>query len=158
MKHIYVKQTIVINRPAEVVFAYLSNLEHMADWSSAVLSVRMLSSSSMQVGTSANIVTRFLGKRSEAVMEIVECYPHRYLTLKSTSGIIPCTFFYQFDSREKSVSSIDLDATYMVKRSVRGLSEQKVINALQRQREYDLLTLKDVLEAGTPRYYNLVGA
>jgi uncharacterized membrane protein len=150
VRKIHVKQTIVIHLPVEDIFAYMSNLEHLLDWSSGVISVKTTSSDVMRVGAMAKCTIRFLGMRSEMIFEIVECEPNRFLTLKSISGVTPCLFYYQFETLEDGVTSIAQDSIFSFITGFADLAERAVINALHRQLEHDLLTLKDMLEIYTP--------
>lgn len=149
MRKLHVKRAIVINLSADVIFDYLSNLEHLMDWSSAILSVKMLSETT-RLGATASITTRFLGKQSELVLETVEYQPNQCFLIKSVSGITPCIFYYQFESLEDGSTSVAQDAAFSFISSFTDVSERIVTNAIHRQLDYDLLTLKDVLETRTP--------
>lgn len=150
MIKIHVKQTIVINLPAEVIFAYMSNLEKMVDWSSGVISVKMISPRAMSVGTRAKSTIQFLGLWSEMTLEIVECTPNHSLMIKSVSGVNPCLFSYQFEPLEDGGTSVAQDAVFSLIGGCIGLSERVIVNAVRRYLEHDLLTLKDMLETSTP--------
>lgn len=155
---IYVKQCIVINLPTEDIFAYVSNLENLLDWSSVILSVKATSPGVGGVGAAAKSTFRFLGKWSEMTLEVVECMPSHSLTIKSTSGVAPCLFCYQFEQLEHGGTSIALDIVISLIEGFRGLTEQVVTNAIRRDMEHDLLTLKDMLETNASKDYGVVRA
>jgi hypothetical protein len=92
------KQSVNIHRPAADIFTYLTDGEHMVDWSSVVIAVRTTPSGPIQGGSRLRITTRFLGRWMETTYEVVECQPHSHLTLKGKTGILPCVFSYQFDT------------------------------------------------------------
>lgn len=152
MRKLHVKRAIIINLPAEAIFDYLSNLEHLMDWSSAILSVKMLSSEKTRLGATARITTRFLGRQSQMVLEIVEYQLNQCLLIKSVSGVTPCIFYYQFESLDNGTTSLAQDAAFSFISSFTDIAERVVTNAIQRQLDYDLLTLKDVLETCMPTY------
>jgi len=150
MRKIHIKQSIAIRLPVEDIFTYMSDLEHLLDWSSGIISVKFISSGTVRVGAMVKCTVRFLGMRSEMILEIVEYEKNRFLTLKSISGVTPCLFYYQFEMLEDGVTSIAQDSIFSPVEEVAELTEEVFINALHRQLELDLLTLKDMLETCTP--------
>jgi len=90
-------QSVVINQPAEEIFAYLSDLENLVDWSGSLITVRKISPGALHVGAMGQSTMRFLGRWMDITFEIVEYEPSRYLTLKSLRGITPCVFSYQLE-------------------------------------------------------------
>lgn len=106
-------------------------------------------SEATQLGATARITTRFLGRQSELILEIVEYQPGQCLLLKSVSGVTPCIFYYQFESLDNGMTSLAQDAAFSFINSFTDISERIVTNAIHRQLDYDLLTLKDVLESFT---------
>jgi uncharacterized membrane protein len=144
-----VKQSIVINLPVEEIFAYMSDIENMVDWSSAIIAVRKISPGELHVGATVQSTIRFLGKWLDITFEIVEYEPSRYLTLKSISGVTPCLFCYQFEPSEDGGTIISQGTIIHLTGGILDLAEPVVTNVVRRQLEHDLLTLKDILEART---------
>lgn len=146
MMKIHVKQTIVINLPVADIFAYMSNLENMVEWSNVMIEAKTLSPAGVCLGTRVKNVVQFLGKRSEMTFEVVECQPGNALTIKSISGVSPCFFCFQFESLEDGGTSVTQDAVVSLIGGCVDLAERVVTNAIHRHLEHDLLTLKDMLE------------
>lgn len=147
MKQVNFKQCVVINQSTEKIFAYMSNLEHLVDWSSIVIAARKGSLESECIGATTRSTIRFLGSWQDITFEIVEYQRNRSLTIKSISGTTPCLFYYQFEASEDGSTMVSQEAQLQL---IEGGSDQPdpvVINAARRQLEYDLLTLKDMLEA-----------
>jgi uncharacterized membrane protein len=142
-----VKQSIVINLPAEDIFAYLSDLENQVDWSSVIIAVRNISPGTLHLGATVRSTIRFLGRWLDITFEIVECEPHRSLTIKSIAGVAPCLFCYQFEPAEDGGTIVSQEAVIHLTGKVLGLAEPVVTRVVRRQLEHDLMTLKDVLEA-----------
>jgi len=141
-----VKQSIFINLSAEEIFAYMSNPENLVNWSSAIVAVRKISPGAIHAGATIQSTIRFLGRRSNITFEIVEYEPSHYLTLKSISGVAPCLFCYQFEPVEDGGTTVSQEAAIHFTGGILGLAEPVVASAIRRQLEYDLLTLKDMLE------------
>jgi len=142
-----VKQSIVINLPVEDIFAYMSDLENLVDWSSVTITVRNISPGAIHVGATVRSTIRFLGRWSDMTFEIVECEPGRSLTIKSIAGVAPCLFCYQFEPVEDRGTIVSQEAVIHLTGSMLGLEEPVVTRVVRRQLEHDLLTLKDLLEA-----------
>ncbi len=147
MIQINVKQSVVINLPAEEVFAYMSDLENLVDWSNVVIAVRRSSPEARHVGATVRSTIRFLGRWLDTTFEIVECEPSRSLTIKSISGVSPCLFCYQFEPVEDGGTTVSQEALIHLIEGMLDLADPVVTSVVRRQLAYDLLTLKDMLEA-----------
>lgn len=154
MIQVNVKHSVVINQPAEIVFAYMSNLENLVDWSSVVIAVRKGSQEPDCIGATTRSTIRFLGQWQDITFELVEYQRNRSLTLKSIIGTTPCLFCYQFETDVDGNTRVSQDAQIQLIERGSDQADPVVINAVRRQIEYDLLTLKDMLEAETPPYPN----
>lgn len=142
-----VAQNVVIDLPAGEIFAYVAEFENLADWSGVVIAVRKTPSGAMHVGTTVLITIRFLGKWVQSTYEVVECEPGHHITLKSIAGIAPCVFSFLLEPLEDSRTRLSFEAAIQ-KGAYLGLAEQTAASATRRQIEHDLLTLKEILEAG----------
>jgi hypothetical protein len=149
-----VEQSVFINLPVEDIFAYMSNLEYLVDWSGVVISARKISSEEMLVGTTVQCTIRILGRWFDTTYEIVECIPNRYLTFKSTISIAPSLITYQFEP------IVGLGTNVIVKENIDftggfiGFSEAVIKGVIRRQVAHDLQTLKDILESTVSIYSN----
>lgn len=146
-----VKQSVFINLPAEDIFAYVSDFENLVDWSGVMITARKISPGAVEVGATICGTVRFLGKWLDITFEIVEYEPGRYLTIKSTSGIAPFLFCYQFEPVEDGGTTISQKVTIHLTAEVMKLKASVLANAVRRQIENDLLTLKDMLESSTSK-------
>jgi uncharacterized membrane protein len=143
------KHSVIIQRPAGDIFTYMTDGEHLVDWSSVVLAVRTTPSGPIQGGSRLRITTRFLGRWMETSYEVIECQPGSYLTFKCMTGIEPCVFSYQFvPIGGGTIVSLEAMLPLPLQGGMLGLPEAVVENIVKRQLQHDLLTLKDVLEAG----------
>src|SRR6266568_1731989 len=99
------------------------------------------------VGARARSTIRFLGRWLDTTFEIVECEPSRSLTIKSISGVSPCLFYYQFEPVEDGGTTVSQEALIHLIEGTLDVADLVVTNVVRRQLTYDLLTLKDMLEA-----------
>jgi uncharacterized membrane protein len=142
------EQSVIIHRPAGDIFTYLTESEHLLDWSSVVIAVRADPCRPLQGGSRLRVTARFLGRWRETSYEVIECQPHSHLTFKGTTGIDPCVFSYQFDATGGGTTvSLEAMLSLSLQAGMLGLSEAVLENIVTRQIQHDLLTLKDVLEA-----------
>ncbi|HLI05924.1 MAG TPA: SRPBCC family protein [Ktedonobacteraceae bacterium] len=142
-----VKQTVFIDLPVEAVFAYISDLENLSDWSGVVISARIISPGEMQPGTRVRNTIRFLNRWSDMIFEVIEYESNRVLTLKSINGIARCTIFYQLEPGEGGGTTVFQEAVVHYVEGTVEVAGSVAYNAIRRQFKYDLLTLKDILEA-----------
>jgi uncharacterized membrane protein len=86
---IKVEASIVINRPIEEVFAFLSDMENNLKWRSSQIEVKKTSEGPIGVGTTYRMVNNVLGRRIETEAEVIEYKPNRKFTSKDNSGNFP---------------------------------------------------------------------
>jgi uncharacterized membrane protein len=143
---IKVENSIVINRPVDEVFEFVSNIENNPLWQGATLEAKKTSEGALRVGSTSATVTKFLGRRIEASGEITEYEPNQKLSSKITSGPIPAKSSASFERAAEGQTKFSIvfeaDATGFFK-----LAEPLVRRAAQRQIDNDHATLKDILEA-----------
>jgi uncharacterized membrane protein len=144
-----VEQAVSINLPVEEIFAYLSNLENLSDWSGVVISARKISSEAMLVGTTVRCTIRVLGRWFESTYEIVECVPGRYLTMKSITSVAPTLTCYHFELLEGGGTMVSAEVIIHFTGGFLGFAEPVIKGVIRRQIANDLLTLKDLLETTT---------
>jgi uncharacterized membrane protein len=149
MKTVKTRQCVAINLPAEEIFAYMSDLENLVDWSCATIAVRTISPGGLHVGTILRNTIRFLGRWTDITFEIVEYEPDRCLTIKSLSGTTPCLFCYQLEPNGEGGTNVSLETVIQLTCGILGLADSVVANVIRRQIKHDLLTLKDMLEGST---------
>jgi uncharacterized membrane protein len=142
-----VEQSIFIKLVPEEIFAYMSNLENMADWSGVVISARKISSDEMLIGTTVRCTIRILGKWFDTTYEIIECVSNRYLTIKSITGIAPTLICYRYEPMIGGATKVSMEQIIQFTGGFLGFTEKVVKSTIRRQLAHDLLTLKDLLEA-----------
>lgn len=147
MVEIQVQKSVFINQPVQNIFEYICDLNNVADWASTTISMRKTSPGEMGAGAIVSSTFRFLGKWINVVFEVVEYRPARCLTLKSIAGSPSCLFRYQFDVYEGGVT-LSEEAVIQIAGSIPEPANAVIASAVTRQIEYDLQTLKEILEAG----------
>jgi uncharacterized membrane protein len=143
------EHTVVIDRPVEEVFAFATDPNNDSLWQSTTLETEQTSEGAVDVGTTFRNTTKFLGRQVESTSEISENEPPHKQCLRITSGPIPGSGCYLFESADDGSTRF----TQTFEAEVGGffrLAEPVVGRAIRRQMEADMATLKDLLEAGEP--------
>lgn len=142
---IKVNNSVVIDRPLEEVFAYVTDIENMPVWSSELDKAWKTSEGPVGKGTTFSSEAKLLGRRIENTIEVTEYEPNSKFFLKPTSGPVSGEVEFRFESVDggtKFSVSLDADAGGFFK-----LGEPIVNRMLQRQYETNGATLKDLLES-----------
>jgi carbon monoxide dehydrogenase subunit G len=139
------EHSVVIDRPPEEVFAYLSDPRHLPEWQSSALEATQEPAGAMEAGTRIREVRKFLGKRLESVMEVTVYELGKELSLKAVSGPIA------FDVRQ-TLSPVGAGTRMdVVLEGEPGgffkLAEPLVVRAVERELQNNCSTLKDILES-----------
>jgi len=145
---IKVQKSVWINLPAEDIFAYVCDLESMEDWSSATISIRRTSPGELGAGATVRSTIRFLGRWLNVLFEVVEYSPGACVTFKSIAGSPLCLFRYRFEASKEGGTIVSEEAVVQIIGAVVDQTSQVITSAVGRQVEYDLQTLKEIVEAG----------
>ena len=80
-----IELNVVINRPVEEVYAYMSNPENNSQWQSHCLGSVITSEGPIGVGTTFTYEIKFLGRRIKSIWEITEYDPNRKAACRSSA-------------------------------------------------------------------------
>jgi uncharacterized membrane protein len=140
------EHTVVVGRPADEVFEFLTDLSNVPSWQSGSIDVQE-PKGMLGVGTTYVQVLRFLGKRIKARLEVTEFEPGRRFALKTLSGPVP------FEVRH-TLEPADGQGATRLRVELEGepggffkLADGLVERNAQRQIERDFATLKELVEA-----------
>jgi uncharacterized membrane protein len=138
-------EEIVINRPVDEVFAFLTTLENLPKWQSALTST-VISQGPVRVGTQFEESFRMMGRAVEVVCEITEHEPSRKLGWKSvSSSMIDFESRFLFDSTNGTTR-----LTFAGGSSLKGvwrLFEPLAGGEMRRELKAELEKMKQVVEA-----------
>ncbi len=140
-----IEQSLVINRPVEEVFAFMSDTAKLPQWNPAVIDAELTSTGPVDVGTTFQFSAQFLGRRFESLCEVIAYEPNRHFAFRTTSGPISLEARYTFESVDGAtrVSEVREGA----QPGFYKLAEPIFRRLAQRQMETSLNNLKDLLEA-----------
>jgi carbon monoxide dehydrogenase subunit G len=83
-----VERSARIGAPPEEVFAYLADLDNVAEWQTGVISAERTSPGEMGVGTTVQVVRELMGQRIVAPLTVTEYDPPRRMVIGSqVSGV-----------------------------------------------------------------------
>ena len=141
---INVETSIMINRPIEEVFTFLTDARNIPQWDSGLVDIRQTPQSPVGVGTRITEVRKFLGRKMETTSEVVEYEPSTKYTRKG-GGPFPITGSFTFEPTTEGTKVI-----WTFKMQPGGffaLAEPLVTRSLRRQLEAGLGDVKDLLES-----------
>jgi len=83
-----VERSARVGAPPEEVFAYLADLDNVAQWQTGVISAERTSEGEMGVGTTVQVVRELMGQRILAPLTVTEYDPPRRMVIGSeVSGV-----------------------------------------------------------------------
>ncbi len=140
-----IEMSVVINRPLEEVFAFVSDIEKMEQWVGELQESKNISAGPLGVGTTFTHVVGFLGRRFEQNHKVTEYERNRKLRFGATSGPIRSEIDITFESIEGGTK-----VTFGGGGEVGGLfklAEPLLQRMFKRQWQNNIANLKDLLEA-----------
>lgn len=139
------ERTVVIDRPIQQVFAYVTDQTKTPSWQAGLLEVRRTTSGPIGVGTKHTIVRSFMGRRMQAETEYVAYETDKLVTFRTTSGP-PMRASYVFEAEPtgtRLTSRVELDGAGLF-----GLLDAVIGAGLRREMKVALPALKALLEGG----------
>jgi hypothetical protein len=98
------ENVVMIARPIEDVFAFLSDLENIPKWNYAIVETRKVSKGPVGVGTTYQQV-RSVPSRSEERLEITTYDPPRQLEIRGQLGTFASRLLYALDAIQREPGS-----------------------------------------------------
>ena len=139
------QSTVAIERPPEVVFAFLAEVDNLPLWATGVVEAHKLSPGPLSKGTELEHVMQLLGKRFTSRFETTECEPEQRLAFRTTSGPVDLETIITLEATARGTS-----VHYLAVGNPRGffkIAEPVLVRIVTRQLDNSLANLKDLLEA-----------
>lgn len=139
------ESSLVINRPVETVWAYISDFKNMPIWSTGTLEVQLTSEPPVRKGSTYLWVGQFLGQRLEVTSEVTEFEPNRAWAYRTLSGPFANAAAYRLEPADGGAR-----VTISAEGEMNGffkLAEPVVAAMTRRQFDGILVNLKDILES-----------
>jgi carbon monoxide dehydrogenase subunit G len=139
------EHSIIINRPVEEVFDFVTDPSKNAQWQEGLVESRLDSPGPMKVGAHVVDVRKFLGRDLESTLEVTAIEANKRFVQKVIAGPIPFEIIQTF---EPSVNGTKL--TVLAQGEPGGffkLAAGMVQKQLQNQLEGDIERLKKALES-----------
>ena len=136
--------SIAIKRPAEEVFAYLSDPRNLPAWNSAVQAVRPTSPATDGVGSTFSMRRELPSGPARNELEVIASEPPRGFTIRTTAGPTPFLYRYQF-AAHNGETVLQLDAQVELD-GVATRLPQLARRAVKKGVDDNLATLKAILE------------
>lgn len=89
-----VRSSVVIDRPIEEVFRYVSDFENDTAWYQGVLESKRISETKEGAGARYWQRSRLLGRQYETEFEVTEYDPPKHLRMRSSRGAVPFVATY----------------------------------------------------------------
>jgi len=141
--------SIDINRPADDVFAYVSDQSNSPLWQPGLLEVRRTTEGPIGVGTRHTFVRTFMGRRMEASNEYTRYEPNTVVAFEFTGGGMAGQGSYVVEQagvgRTTLTSRVELRPSGLLR-----LAEPLMRASLRRDMKATLGKLKSLLEEDVP--------
>jgi uncharacterized membrane protein len=137
------KTEIVINRPVNQVFAYMTETQHLPDWQPGLIKAENMSGAPWQAGTRLRERRTLGGRQIETVSEISALNPEQGFTVRSLTG--PQT---NGEFRLETVKS-GTRVRFAIQLQMSGfmrLAEPFIAKELKQQADNSLVRLKQLVE------------
>jgi uncharacterized membrane protein len=140
---IEVEHTLEIDRPAEEVFAYLTDVSRLPEWQSSAESAEL--EGELRRGARVREVRTFMGRHATSTLEVTEYDPPRRFSLHVVEGPIEYAVEHGLEAVDgrTRMTFVGRGETRRVPRLMQGA----VRRAVERQFVKDLETLKRNLES-----------
>jgi uncharacterized membrane protein len=139
------ENSVVIVRPVERVFEFVTNLQNNPIWQTDIMELEMTSENHYGLGAAYRCVNRFMGKRIESEGIVTDYKPSKICCLQITSGDFAAECNMVFETVEDGTK---FTASGVYDPGLFKLFKMIVKRKVNQQMEKDMLKLKHVLENG----------
>jgi len=136
--------SIDVKRPAEDVFAYVSDPRNLPAWNSAVQAVRLTSPATNGIGSTFSMKRELPTGLATNQLEVIASKPPREFTIRTTAGPTPFLYRYQF-AAQNGETLVQLDAQVELDGVATHLP-QLARRSVKKGVDDNLATLKAILE------------
>jgi uncharacterized membrane protein len=136
-----------IQRPVEVVFAYVADQRNCPQWEAAVKEVQVIPDGPPAVGTKTKVVGTFLGMKLEAAFEITALEPNRSYTYKGGAGPAVGETIMRFEPAGNGTGTRMSVTFHLEPGGLFKIAEPLLASQIKKQWEVDGQRLKTLLEA-----------
>jgi uncharacterized membrane protein len=140
------EKSVLINRPQQEVFDFVTNLSNDPQWQSSIESVKQVSEGPIGVGSTWRYVTKFLGRKNETEIQMTSYDPPHQSSVKAVSGPIPFENTHKFQKQDGGTL-----LTFIGQAEIGGffkMAEGLVGKQMEKQMDADGAALKRLLEVG----------
>ena len=142
-----VELSVVINRPLEACFAYLTDLANDLEWRREWIEAEKTTDGPHGVGARYRLTGALLGRRIATEYETIAYEPTRLAAWISMSGPLPLTFSRAFEAVEGGTR---VTMRYEGDRGLLRLAGPLVAGIGRRQMAGDFANLKQLMESAAP--------
>jgi uncharacterized protein YndB with AHSA1/START domain len=142
-----IEESVVIKRPVDQVFAYVTNIKNLPQWESAILEAEQTSPGQMGIGTTFRGANRAMGRRMVWTSKVTEYEPNKKWgeTISSGSTLIEEHLsFDPVDGGTKFTLVFNIQVGGFLK-----LFSPMVVSSMRKETKKSLGNLKNILEAQT---------
>lgn len=137
---------VLIDRPVQAVFAFITNPQNMSRWNSAVVSLEQLTPGAVGMGTKFKNVGEMMGRRIEGEMQVVAFEPDAKYGFQMQAGPMQVNMLMTFKTvgtgTKLSLNAQGNPAGFF------KLAEGVMAGRVKAMMEENLARLKTVLEKG----------
>jgi carbon monoxide dehydrogenase subunit G len=142
---IKIEESIIINRPVEEVWKFVSNIENATKWDRGVLEARQTSKGPIGVGSTLQTRRQMLGRQRIGKLRVSEYVPNRMIALQASLGqIAEAQIRYSFEpvdsgTRMTGISEVELHGAWRLITPILNLM-------LERDGREDMANIKRIME------------
>ncbi len=140
------ENSIVIERPIDVVFKNTTCLRGCINWQTSVLNTEQISEGPTQVGSRFRHSLKFMGIAGITQPEVTVYNPPYEFAYKDPDARVAFTTHYSFEAVPEGTRVTVLIDSALSQSALGRLALPLFLNALRRQFDVDMATLKELLE------------
>lgn len=143
-----ITESVEINRPAEAVFQYATEVTRAKEWRPGLDSVQDYSGDPFAVGTTWNEVSKFMGRDMVVNFEVTALEAGRQCRIKMDGGVVFGDMTWDANPASDESSTFTLDFDGEVSGWMAGLAKGLIRRQAEKDMKSDLANLKSNLESG----------
>ena len=141
---IKISHSFTVNRPVSEVFQFLTDAGNVFQYSRSIEEVRQLTPGNISVGARYALISKFMGRRVDMEIEVVEFEVDRVLVSKSISG--PFDLYTRTLFQAEGENTVVTQASDIVPKGFWRTLMPILPGMIRKQSEAETATLRELLE------------
>ncbi|WP_026689795.1 SRPBCC family protein [Alteribacter aurantiacus] len=140
------KEEVIIQKPCEDVFDFLSNIENNTDVLANVVEVNKLTEGPTREGTQFEEIRQFRNRKVGTILEVVKYVPNNKISIKSENNGLVVVYHYSLKKEDETTTKVFFEGYVSATKFLMKIMRPMMVKMLKKEDGEHLVSLKRIIE------------